>query len=87
MQRVREAGGRALKLYPAVAGIPDRLVLLPGGWLAFVEVKSTTGRLKPAQRRWRDVLQELGFRWYLVRDATGVEAVIKGYDCEERTHL
>ena len=57
-------GGKALKLdlkmYP---GIPDRLVLLPGGVAAFVELKRPGRRVKKgsAQERWLKELNELGF--------------------------
>ena len=34
--------GWAIKLLPSVSGLPDRLVLLPGGRVIFVELKSPT---------------------------------------------
>ena len=49
---VHEAGGMILKLAPITAGVPDRLVLLPGGKIRFVELKSATGRLRPDQAAW-----------------------------------
>lgn len=62
-QRVQDVGGLCIKLNPAgCVGIPDRLVLLSGGRLAFVEVKKpkggVVGRL---QFVWRDRLIEMGF--------------------------
>jgi hypothetical protein len=61
--RVQDVGGLCVKLHPAgVVGIPDRLVLLPGGRVVFAEVKKpqggVVGRL---QYVWRDRLIELGF--------------------------
>lgn len=49
---VRRAGGIAVKLMPTVAGIPDRLVLWPGGRAELVELKTVPGRLAPAQTLW-----------------------------------
>ena len=63
---VREAkrlGGMALKLVcPGTAGIPDRLVLGPGGHIAFVELKAP-GRVPSLLQEYRAArLRQLGFR-------------------------
>ena len=55
-------GGRCLKLkFPGVAGAPDRLVLLPGGRMYFVELKSARGQLEPSQEVLFPKLHALGF--------------------------
>ncbi len=65
---VKAAGGRCLKL-PAIwyAGIPDRLVLLPGGRVWFIELKKpkaqTTRHVKPRQTAWAVFLQNNGFNY------------------------
>ena len=42
VKAVRNVGGLCPKFVsPGLAGMPDRLILLPGRRLAFVEVKST----------------------------------------------
>lgn len=46
---VRARGGMPVKLAPTVAGIPDRLVLWPGGRSHLVELKTKSGRLRPIQ--------------------------------------
>lgn len=56
----RAAGGRAFKLLPTVAGIPDRLVVFPGGALYLVELKTATGKLSPIQEHWHAQLAEMG---------------------------
>lgn len=56
----RDLGGMSLKLLPTVAGIPDRLVLLPGGVLRFVELKVAGGRLRAAQIHWASKAAALG---------------------------
>lgn len=65
---VEQRGGRCLKwVCPGWTGVPDRIVLLPGGWIAFVETKRPKGgRLSPMQIKWSHWLQDLGFRWYAV---------------------
>lgn len=35
---------------PGQAGVPDRLVILPGGRCVFIELKTETGRLSPVQK-------------------------------------
>ena len=60
---IEDIGGWAIKMNPAgLRGIPDRLVLLPGGLAFFVELKITTGRLAPWHTRIHERLAGLGFR-------------------------
>lgn len=48
VQGVKKLGGRAYKFVsPGNVGVPDRLVVLPGGVVLFVEVKAPDGRLSP----------------------------------------
>ena len=64
---VRERGGIALKLVsPSYAGLPDRLVLLPGGHMAFVEVKAPGRKPRVLQLMRLDLLSCLGFRVYVL---------------------
>lgn len=71
---VKARGGWAIKLLPSVSGLPDRLVLFPGGHALFVELKSPTGTVKPHQTVIHRRLQALGFEVlvlsspYAVRD-------------------
>ncbi len=51
---VRALGGYTIKLAPLQRGIPDRLVMLPGGRMYLVELKTITGRLSPMQRHWHE---------------------------------
>lgn len=47
---VKNSGGIALKLVsPGFDGMPDRLVLLPGGKIGFVEVKVPGKEPRPLQ--------------------------------------
>ena len=49
---VKQQGGIAYKFVsPGNSGVPDRIVVLPGGRVEFVELKSKTGRLSSIQKR------------------------------------
>lgn len=53
------------------------LIVLSGGRVLFLEVKSPTGRLSPSQVAFREAVQAQGFAWALVRsvdDALGALA-------------
>lgn len=48
--QVRKIGGKAYKfISPGNAGVPDRLVILPGGDLFFVELKAPGGKTTKLQ--------------------------------------
>lgn len=66
--RIRRAGGLAIKLAPTMRGVPDRLVLLPGGGLYLVELKRPRpyGRLSPIQEVWHERASQLGVPVYVL---------------------
>jgi hypothetical protein len=65
---VQSVGGIAYKFTsPGRAGVPDRMIVLPGGVTFFVELKSATGRLTPLQFREHDRLRTLGCYVFVVR--------------------
>ena len=60
---VRTAGGVAVKFVsPGLDGMPDRLALLPGGRMAFVEVKAPGKKPRPLQEARHRMLRRLGFK-------------------------
>ena len=60
-------GGIAPKFTsPGMDGMPDRLILLPGGYMAFAEVKAPGKRLRPLQVRRKRQLESLGFQVYVI---------------------
>ena len=65
---VERHGGRCLKwVCPGWNGVPDRIILLPGGRILFVETKRPRGgRVDPLQRKWHKWLTDLGFEHYFV---------------------
>ena len=67
VKTVKEAGGIAPKLIcPGFDGMPDRIVLLPGGRMGFVEVKAPGKVPRPLQEARHRMLRRLGFQVYLL---------------------
>ena len=78
VQAVRRAGGLCPKLVsPGTDGLPDRLVLLPGGRLGFVEVKAPGRKPRPLQLHRMDRLRALGFRVFVLDDPLQVPDILK----------
>jgi hypothetical protein len=66
---VKDSGGIAVKFVsPGYDGMPDRLVLLPYGKIAFVEVKANGMKPRPLQIRRHVLLRRLGFLVYILDD-------------------
>jgi len=64
---VKKMGGIAAKFVsPGLDGMPDRLVLLPNGKIAFVELKAPGKKPRPIQIRRIKQLQRLGFACYVI---------------------
>lgn len=61
VKKTKERGGRAYKFTsPSRRGVPDRVVVLPGGKIAFVEVKRPGEKPTPLQRKEIKFLRDLG---------------------------
>ena len=66
---VKKRGGLAVKFVsPGFNGVPDRLALLPGGRMAFVEVKAPGEKPRPLQEARHRLLRRLGFKVYVLDD-------------------
>ena len=64
---VRAAGGMCLKFVsPGMDGMPDRIMLMPFGRMAFVEIKAPGKKPRPLQRFRHDLLRELGFQVFVL---------------------
>ncbi|MFU0799849.1 MAG: VRR-NUC domain-containing protein [Xylanivirga thermophila] len=64
---VKSMGGIAPKLVsPGFDGMPDRLVLLPGGIIAFAELKAPGKKPRPLQEARHRLLRKLGFKVYVI---------------------
>ncbi|WP_069648965.1 VRR-NUC domain-containing protein [Caloranaerobacter ferrireducens] len=77
-REVERKGGLALKFTsPGIAGVPDRLVLFPGGRTFFVEIKSPGKKLRPLQVKRKKQLEALGFKVYVIDSLEAVEEFIQ----------
>ena len=64
---VKRSGGIACKFVsPSFSGMPDRLILLPGGVMAFAELKAPGKKPRPLQASRHRMLRRLGFRVYVI---------------------
>lgn len=78
VQAVRTKGGFAQKFTsPGLDGVPDRLVLLPGGRIAFIELKAPGKTLRPLQVRRKRQLEALGFSVYCIDGVEQIESVLQ----------
>ena len=78
---VKSAGGIAPKLVsPGFDGMPDRLVLLPRGRFAFVEVKRNGEKPRPLQLSRHEMLRRLGFRVFVLDDTSQIPMIISQTD-------
>lgn len=75
-QLVEKYGGLCLKwVCPGWSGVPDRIVLLPGGRVYFVELKRPKGgTISRLQLWWADKLRALGFWSLFIHDEAELNA-------------
>lgn len=79
VRRVRDRGFLAIKLSTlgiyGTAGWPDYLVLGPNAWVAFVELKTPTGKVTERQRARLVTLRRFGFRADVARSVDEAVAI------------
>ena len=76
VKAVETRGGRCWKLVsPGTTGVPDRMILMPGGHVGFVEVKAPNGKIRAIQKHRLKQLTHLGFTAYVLNDPARVEEV------------
>lgn len=74
---VKKHGGIAVKFVSTnYDGMPDRLVLLPDGLCAFVEVKAPNKKPRPLQKVRHKTLKRLEFKVYVLDDAEQIGGII-----------
>ena len=74
---VKEKGGLALKFVsPNFDGVPDRIVLMPDGKMAFVELKAPGKKPRPLQLKRKRMLERLGFPVYVVDNIEQIGGIL-----------
>ena len=77
VNEIERLGGLCVKFPPLFfRGFPDRIVLLPGAVIAFVETKDTGKKPRPIQERVHAKLRKLGFRVEVIDSKEGVDNFI-----------
>ena len=74
---VRQKGGLCWKFVsPGNAGVPDRIVLMQKGKVAFVEVKAPGETMRPLQEKRKRQLESLGFKVFCLDSARDIPKLI-----------
>lgn len=82
-QASKMLGGIAPKFVsPGYDGMPDRIVLLPGGRMAFVEVKAPGKVTRPLQEARHRMLRKLGFKVYVLDDTGQIAKMLAEIGCD-----
>ena len=78
VKAVRDIGGLALKFVsPGCDGVPDRLILIAYGKVAFVEVKAKGKKPRPIQIRRINQIKNLGFLVFILDDEKDITSIIQ----------
>lgn len=78
--QVIAAGGEVRKVrWVGRNGAPDRCVMLPDGWLCWVETKATGALCRPHQLREHARMRRMGQRVLVVDTLDGVDELLIAY--------
>ena len=61
---------------PNFDGMPDRLILLPGGKIAFAELKAPGKKPRPLQIARHNTLMKFGFRVYVIDSVEQIGGIL-----------
>lgn len=85
---IKAEGGRAYKFKsPGNAGVPDRLVCLPGGFITFVELKTENGKLTELQDVQIRRLKSMGQSVYVAYGISGIVDFLHLCGLHERAEI
>ncbi len=80
---IEKFGGVCWKFVSSVSGVPDRICLLPGGRVVFVELKAPGAKPRPIQKYIHNKMKNLGFPVVVIDSFEGVGQLIR--ELERRT--
>lgn len=77
VRSAKKRHGMCLKFVsPGCDGVPDRIVLLPYGKIAFVELKAPGKKMRPLQEKRKRQLESLGFLVFCIDDKDKIEVIL-----------
>lgn len=83
VKKVKEIGGKAFKFVsPGNAGVPDRMVCLPGGRIFFVELKAPGCKTTALQDLQIKKLYDLGFNVMVTDNKETIDRLIEFWNNE-----
>lgn len=78
-EEAKKRGGMAIKFVsPGFNGVPDRLVLMPCGRVAFIELKAPGKTPRALQLKRKRQLERLGFQVYIVDGVEQIGGILDG---------
>lgn len=78
---VKKLGGLSFKFVPLlISGIPDRIILLPGGRIFFAEIKTTKKKPRKLQTFWINKIRKLGFRVEVIDTSEQIDKILTEYE-------
>lgn len=76
-EAVKGMGGICAKwVSPGIDGVPDRIILFPGGKIGFVELKAPGKKMRPLQKKRKRQLESLGFLVFCIDSKEQIEEVL-----------
>ena len=83
---VKRHGGLCLKwVCPGWSGVPDRIILLPGGRVIFVETKRPKGgEVAKLQEWWGRKIKDLGFQHLFIKNKMQITELELHIESRER---
>lgn len=73
VRKIENLGGQALKFNSTKSGMPDRIILLPGGCFLFVEMKRPGEKPRPLQEKRIREIEHLGFQVEVIDSLESLE--------------
>ena len=84
VKKVMEIGGLSWKFSSTSQnGVPDRIVIMPNGRIAFVELKSSQGRLSVIQEHVLVKLKKMNCEVHIIKSRTGVSKLISSLTIDD----
>lgn len=74
--QVIKRGGLCEKWTSGTAGWPDRIILLPGGKIGFVELKAPGKKPRPLQTHRHNQLRDLGMIFHIIDNVSQIGGVL-----------